>query len=77
MGKSTAYFYPTISSEITYHEKSFGFMVTKSTLKAADVPIKTKLQVLVNNMVFTAFVSITESKYIQHARTFLKQARNF
>ena len=71
LGKSTVYLYPSITPEMTYHEKTFGFMVTKSALEAADVPIKTKLQVLGDNLGCTALVGIMEVIYLKYAKEFI------
>ena len=62
---------------MSYHENKFGFMVTKSALEAADLPIKTKLQVIGDNLGSTALVRIMEAMYIKHAATFIRQVNNF
>jgi hypothetical protein len=34
-GRQTVYVYPELASDMSYSEKSYGFMVTKSALEAA------------------------------------------
>ena len=76
LGKTTVYIYPTIEENWADAEKSYGFMVTKSALESADIPIKTKLQVLGDSTSSTFLVSILQARYIQHLLQFIKTARN-
>ena len=52
-------------------------MVTKSALESADIPIKTKLQVLGDSTSSTSLVSILQARYIQHLLQFIKTVGNF
>ena len=77
LGKTTVYIYPNIEENWADAEKSYGFTVTKSALESADIPIKTKLQVLGDHTSSTSLVSILQARYIQHLLQFIKTAGNF
>jgi cytochrome c len=46
LGKHTMYVYPSLHGEMSLSEKSYMFMVNKSALKSANIPIKAHLQAI-------------------------------
>jgi hypothetical protein len=59
-------------------EKSYGFMVTQSALKAADITTKTtKLQVFGGSTGTAPLIGILQYRFIDHATRFLHTRGSF
>ncbi len=76
-GRQTVYVYPELAPDMSYSEKSYGFMVTKSALEAAGIPFDQMLQILAGITRTAPLVSVLQSKFINFAKNAIHQAGNF
>ena len=76
-GRQTVYVYPELAPDMSYSEKSYGFMVTKSALEAAGIPFDQMLQILAGITRTAPLVSVLQSKFIDFAKNAIRQAGNF
>ncbi len=66
-GRQTVYVYPEIAPDMSYSEKSYGFMVTKAALEAAGIPFDQMLQILAGITRTAPLVSVLPSKFVDFA----------
>ena len=74
---STLYVYPSITGDMSLSEKSYTFMVNKSTLESTNIPIKTYLQEFRDKMVATSIINILQARYKLHSLKFICQVGHF
>ena len=66
-GRQTVYVYPEIAPDMSYSEKSYGFMVTKAAWEAAGIPFDQMLQILAGITRTAPLVSVLPSKFVDFA----------
>ena len=76
-GRQTVYVYPELAADMSYSEKSYGFMVTKSSLESAGIPFDQMLQILAGITRTAPLVSVLQSKFNKFAKAAIRQAGNF
>ena len=76
-GRQTVYVYPELAPDMSYSEKSYGFMVTKVALEAAGIPLDQILQILAGITRTAPLVSVLQSKFVDLAKNAIGRAGNF
>jgi hypothetical protein len=76
-GRTTVYVYPEVDTTMSYSERSYAFMVTKSALEAAGIPHDQMLQILAGITRTAPLVSVLQSKFIDYAKNAIREAGNF
>ena len=77
LGKHTVYVYPSVHGEMSLSEKSYAFMVNKSALESADIPIKARLQAFGDKMAATSLINILQAQYQSHSQQFIHRISKF
>ena len=77
LGKHTIYVYPPVTKDISYSERSYAFMLSKSALESADIFIKTRFQVFGDKMGTASLIGVLQACYANHAIAYMRQATSF
>ena len=77
IGKETIYVYPAITADMNMAERSFGFLVTQSALEAADVPMKSKLQIIGDLTHTSSLIGILQERFIDQVQLYIRKATKF
>jgi hypothetical protein len=76
-GRATVWIYPDLMDDMSHAEKSYGFMITKSSLETVKVTYAQRLQILASATGTSALVIVLQSRFIQTAKTPIRTANNF
>jgi hypothetical protein len=76
-GKHTVSVYPEIMPTMSHVEKSYAFMVTKSSLEASTIPFDQKLQILAGITRTGPLVGVLQAKLIAIANAAILRVGNF
>lgn len=72
LSKHTMYVYLSLSGEVSLSEKSYAFIVNKSTLESADIPIKSHLQVFGwDKIAAMSLINIPQARYKSYSLQFI------